>query len=289
MKDYSNNVILSHHTFSHTPGEIAKNAFYYLQDTGYYTCGNGHRTFRVGMKSILILCTLAGKAFLEYRKKKYTIGSGDIMFINCMDDHVYGPEDDDKWEFSFLHFHGNNSDKLYEIVYNMYGPVIKTEKNNPAEQALEKIIENTETPSKFFESETMALIAELLSEIIKVSASRVGENKNNKTNQVVDRGIDFIRKNHSNRISLEDIALAAYCSKYHFSRIFKKMTGSSPYTYLINYRINASKKKLKLTDKSIAEIAIEVGFDSPSNYSKTFHVLEGITPQMYRKIWIGNP
>jgi|GEM_PF-728218 len=287
MIDNSNHVILNCKVYACTPGEIAKSVFYYVQDVGYYSCGKGHTTSRTGMNSILLVTTLTGKAFLEYRNKKYIFKQGDSFFINCRDKHYYGTEGEKPWEFKFLHFYGNNSEKMYEYIYLMYGAKLSFSGNNILTSLLDELIKESEERTKFFEINTMAIIAKLLSETIKLSASRFGEIKNNKPNKIVDNAIEYMTMNYANNIVLKDLAEAAFTSKYHFSRIFKRITGSSPYAFLVNYRINISKEKLKTTPKSIGEIAVEVGFESTSNYIKIFKNIEGITPNTYRKIWKG--
>lgn len=224
---------------------------------------------------------------MNYKGREHIIKPGDVFFINCMNHHYYGTLGNAPWEFKFLHFHGNNSEEVYDIIYNFYGAVIHAGPGNVVERMLDEAVRLSEESSLYFESQMMAHIAGLFSEIIRLSATRFGEIRNNKPNRVTDKAMEYIKKNYFTRIDLEDIARAAHASKYHFSRIFKKITGSSPYAFLMNYRINISKDKLKQTNKSIAEISIEVGFDSPSNYIKTFRTIEGATPKAYRKLWTG--
>ncbi len=287
MIDSSKNVIIEHCTYSHTPGEIARSVFYYIQDIGYYKCGFGHITIREAMRSLLLIYTLNGKAFLHYRGKKYQAKAGDVFFINCRYPHVYGTDSNEHWEFKFIHFYGNNSNEIYETIYQMYGAIIRGKTNNPIIETINKLELLTKQRAKYLESQTMAGVAKLFSEIIQLSATRLGEIKNNKPNKIVDRAIRFIEKNYHTNIVLSDISEASCASKYHFSRIFKKIIGSSPYRYLINYRVNIAKEKLKQTSKSIAEIAVETGFESPSNFIKTFQSIEGVTPHNFRKIWVG--
>jgi transcriptional regulator GlxA family with amidase domain len=81
------------------------------------------------------------------------------------------------------------------------------------------------------------------------------------------------------------MAKAAFCSLHHFAHIFKSTIGYSPYEYLTKYRITRAKSLLKESTASIDEISWDVGFDSTSNFIKTFRGLEGVTPLKYRKLW----
>jgi len=285
MREQSNNIFIEQKTYTHTPSEIAKSVYYYVQHVGYYKCGMNHETIRSGMKSVLVLLTKSGKGYLHYRKKKYKLGSGDVFIVNCKDYHKYGTHGNDSWEFKFLHFYGNNSREIFEMIYKLYGAVLHMQYDKTLENIIDELDNILENPSRFMESRAMAQISKLLSEIIQSSASNLGKVNNNRSNAITDKAIEFIKENYDKNIQLEDIANSTYTSKYHFSRIFKRIIGSTPYSYLINYRINISKQKLEQTDKSIADIAIDVGFESPSNFIKTFHKTEGITPNAYRRIW----
>jgi AraC family transcriptional regulator len=61
-----------------------------------------------------------------------------------------------------------------------------------------------------------------------------------------------------------------------------RLTGQSPYRYLIDQRVRRAKKLLLGTDQSIARIALEAGFASHSHFADHFRKLTGTTPSRYR-------
>ena len=68
--------------------------------------------------------------------------------------------------------------------------------------------------------------------------------------------------------------------------------GTTPYNYLVNFRITQAKELLVLTDHSVSEIAQEVGFGDASNFSTRFVKATGQSPLQYRKSALksaGNP
>ena len=54
--------------------------------------------------------------------------------------------------------------------------------------------------------------------------------------------------------------------------------------YITHYKINYSKKLLKIQNKSIKEISFECGFDSSSNFIREFKKRNKMTPKEYRKL-----
>jgi len=96
--------------------------------------------------------------------------------------------------------------------------------------------------------------------------------------------VDYIEAHLSDGISLEILAEQLNLSRYHFSRLFKKSMGLSPYQYVIQERIKLAKKLLAEQDLSIIEIAYCCGFSSQSHLTKYFKQQTGKTPKQYRDL-----
>ncbi|MCB0695725.1 MAG: helix-turn-helix transcriptional regulator [Chitinophagaceae bacterium] len=101
--------------------------------------------------------------------------------------------------------------------------------------------------------------------------------------RIVDAKL-FIDDNFIDTIDINSIALKASFSKFHFLRLFKKVYGSSPHQYIINKRIGHAKLELKRTNKSVSEICLHTGFDSPASFSHLFKKMTTVSPTEYRRI-----
>lgn len=95
--------------------------------------------------------------------------------------------------------------------------------------------------------------------------------------------LSFLQENFSEKLTLEDIANAASISTRECLRCFRDSIHQSPMEYLIDYRVQMSKKLLETTDLSITDIALGCGFNSNSYFTKIFHRTCGKTPNAYRK------
>jgi AraC family transcriptional regulator len=94
--------------------------------------------------------------------------------------------------------------------------------------------------------------------------------------------LEYINEYLEQDIKLADLAQLLGISQFHFSYLFKRSLGKSPYQYLLQQRIERSKQLLKQTNKSIMDIAFLCGFNSHSHLSKQFRQLTGMTPKTYR-------
>ena len=84
-------------------------------------------------------------------------------------------------------------------------------------------------------------------------------------------------------ITLQDISEALFLSQYHISRAFKRFSGYSPTQYIARRRIGEAQSLLIHTQMPILDIALRVGYNSNSLFSRTFKTIVGRTPVQYRK------
>ena len=95
--------------------------------------------------------------------------------------------------------------------------------------------------------------------------------------------IAYIEENYAKNITLNEIAEIQRLHPSYFCRLFKKASGSSFIDYLNFVRICKSEKLLAQSDKSILEIACEVGFSSLSYFNRIFKRYKNCTPTEYRR------
>lgn len=93
---------------------------------------------------------------------------------------------------------------------------------------------------------------------------------------------EYIHENYSNKMSIEELSKVINMSKYHFCRLFKKVTKMRPSEYINHVRIKKAQEILK-EDKNISDVAFEVGFENISYFTRCFKKIVGITPREYQK------
>lgn len=88
---------------------------------------------------------------------------------------------------------------------------------------------------------------------------------------------------YQENISLEEIASYGNMSVGHCGRLFMQVLQTTPYEYLINYRIKKSLELLGKEKTPISQIALEVGFNDVSHFIQSFKKRMSITPKHYQK------
>jgi AraC family transcriptional regulator len=100
----------------------------------------------------------------------------------------------------------------------------------------------------------------------------------------IHRAQDFIEKNLGHKLTLEDIAHSASFSPYHFHRIFSATTGETLYQFISRLRLEKAAGLLGQTpERSITEIALDVGFGSSATFARAFQVAFGMSASDFRK------
>jgi AraC family transcriptional regulator len=94
--------------------------------------------------------------------------------------------------------------------------------------------------------------------------------------------LNFIEENYAHDLSLSELARVAEMSTFHFSREFKRATGSTPHQYLLKLRIGRAKDLLSKTEMPLVDIGFQTGFSHQSHFTRLFRKLTGTTPQSYR-------
>lgn len=94
---------------------------------------------------------------------------------------------------------------------------------------------------------------------------------------------DFIQKNYREPIGVSFLAKRTSMSESSFVRAFRRIFASTPGQYVITTRLNAARKLLEETDKTLSEIALECGFCDQSHFCRVFTKERGMTPGEYRR------
>lgn len=99
---------------------------------------------------------------------------------------------------------------------------------------------------------------------------------------VVQNAAKFISENYNEDLCLENLAAKYYMSPWHFSRLFKGVTGMGLNEYINIARIRAAEELLSKTNLPITAVAAECGFNDSNYFSNVFKKIKGVTPKKYQ-------
>ncbi len=96
------------------------------------------------------------------------------------------------------------------------------------------------------------------------------------------RVLDYVAKNYSKSVRVEELASQAALSTSHFAQLFKQTIGLSPMQFVMTYRVEQAKKKLAEHGTPLIDIAIGCGFSDQAHFSRIFKQLTDESPSKYR-------
>ena len=141
----------------------------------------------------------------------------------------------------------------------------------------------------YYQNSTQRLLS-LLEILIKLSQSRelkplfsTGYSANNSGDtDRITKVFEFIMKNYTEEIYVQEIASKLNMSVASFSRYFKHHTRKTFSDYLTEMRIGHVCRLLMEDNHSISEISFKCGFENLSNFYRQFRKITGITPKDYK-------
>jgi AraC family transcriptional regulator len=102
--------------------------------------------------------------------------------------------------------------------------------------------------------------------------------------RAVERVIQAIHENYGEQITVDDMARTAMYSKFHFTRIFQRVTGLTPGRFLSAVRLQKAKQLLTSTSLKVTDISHMVGYTSVGTFSSRFAYSVGLPPTTYRQL-----
>ena len=101
--------------------------------------------------------------------------------------------------------------------------------------------------------------------------------------ECIDEAMAYLINNTSKKMTIDEISNVAMMSRRTFTSAFNSTIGQTCHSYITSLRMQNAYTLLKITDKSIAEIAAECGFFDSSHLAQVCREIYGVSPLSLRK------
>lgn len=246
----------------------------------------------------------SGEGIYQTKDARHSIKRGDVFFFGSNDAHcitdIFGTEDmlltSIQFEPRFLWAYGEHD---FDIKYmnilsseNRPFPQRLSAGSEPAELISKSLLYMKEEYLKGHDGYEYMIKSELLRLLILLMRrnSEKSDNKDfsvRKTNIInLDKAMDYIDKNFSSEITLDELSVLSGMSKNYFCSVFKKLNGLTPWDYITIRRIEKAAELLKSTNENVLDIAMSCGYNSTANFNRAFKKVTGRVPKDYRNLYI---
>ena len=146
---------------------------------------------------------------------------------------------------------------------------------------LKELSELEKNKGEFYEYNVLSNLCGIWMCIIKSIGTGLNK-KNSIKKERMEKFLRYILENYNRDISLEELAESANVSKSECMRCFKESMNTTPWRYIMDFRLYTGAELLRNSDKSIQDIADAIGFGQSSYFGKCFKGKTGMSPREYR-------
>lgn len=249
---------------------------------GYQKCRETYYIRRTNFRPFGLEFVLRGKGHLVTQHKTYSLTQGMVFCYGGNEPHTYYADPSDPMEKIHIVFVGIGSP---EILTSALGQItIATNLSTPDEVSdiFENILKEAEALRKNYQEICNHYLHLLL---LKVGALKISSMRGAQASAGTFQASKTYMDTHFLDIgTAQDVAKQHNISLSYLCRIFKRYAGRSPHAYLLQLKMNRAAHLLVTTARSIKEIAYELQFKDPYNFSRGFKKHFGLSPQHYRKL-----
>lgn len=226
-----------------------------------------------------------GQRFLSCKSKEYIIEPGDLLLFNPRDNHACEQIDGQTLDYRCINIQPEIMSKAaFEIMGKADQPYFTTQviahsELVPLLKELHLMIMQEE---RDFQKEEIFFF--LLEQLMEEYTEQEGPPVISEQSTAVQAICEFLEKNYSKNITLDQLSALTGWSKYYLLRSFTKHKGISPYSYLETIRIDKAKKLLEQGVRPI-DAALQTGFTDQSHFSNFFKKFIGLTPKQYMNVF----
>lgn len=99
----------------------------------------------------------------------------------------------------------------------------------------------------------------------------------------LNEALKYMEDHLDGEIDLKEVARKAYCSEFHFKRMFSLLAGLTLSEYIRRRRLTLAAMELKDSDVKVIDVAVKYGYQSPDAFSRAFQAFHGVTPTIARE------
>lgn len=251
---------------------------------GIETCKPGY-TWGPGVRDHFIVhCVLDGTGTFSDGTQEWKLKGGDGFVIFPGRLVTYKADREEPWTYSWVGFSGRKAGVyLGKAGLHRETPVFFHRNDNRITGCVDAMISDArlDTPSELM---LLGHLYTFISLLIRNNQSMApAGTKSGNREKYCSRAIDFISRNYSGKISIQDIASNMGLDRSYLYTIFMQTMNMSPQDFLIQYRIERAIELMAETGLGIGDISRSVGYDDPLQFSRIFRKKKGISPSLFRQ------
>lgn len=278
---------------------------HYITSGLNYIPQGGQHPSRSNIQVFDLLITTAGCFYIGEEDARFEVGAGQAVILLPDRYHFATKECAELTHTYWLHFHVGGA---WELINPAAAPHVSLEDPAPKEAEIEAFAVEPFTmripqfttlqhPEKMYEvfdqllqlhsrshvSSVRFAQQQLFQEILHQLAASGETDHASASRTCAEKAASYLRQHFRESVSAKQLGDELNFHPVYIARCMQKEYGCSPVTYLLKLRVAQAKLLLLQTERPIAHIAQEVGFEQAAYFAASFAKLEGMSPRSYRQ------
>lgn len=256
-------------------------------------------------KFVELIYIKEGTGVQEINGIPYTVKRGDFLFVNYGQTHYIKPEGvmtyfEVMFDLEFISRELINKNNAFDILTLSSFDEFDADLDDTAvpkvnfsgeemyaiEHILKDLVNELSYKSPLYKNVIHGYVEALFSKLMRKLADHLPDGLNSEKQDVLFKILEYINKNLSEDISLEDLATRSFYNPSYFSRIFKERFGMGFKAYITKLRTEKAAELLKNTTLSVKEIMTHCGFNDKNSFYRALEKWYNTTPTKLREMHI---
>lgn len=235
---------------------------------------------KYGRHDFYLMYLTSGELDAVVNDKNEHITPGCAVIFPPEREYTYSKTSKADVQYLWTHFTGSNAESLLAKL-GLSGGVYPIGIDENISGMFFQLMEDFILRDDFFIESTAAKLTEIL-----ITIRRRLETSTEQPVASVSRifeSIRYIHANYKKNLTNEQLAKIENLSVSQYIELFKRCTGTTPHSYLIELRIRNSCDLLLRSDLSVTQAALAVGYSDAHYFSRIFKSYRGVTPEEFRR------
>lgn len=274
--------------------ELPSDSLYQYEFTGKFKAPSPTwKHLEAPLKDYELIVMTEGTLYLAFQQDYFTVETGDFLLLPPGGLRI-GTKPSD-CSFYWLHFTTEGDPSLKEIPDALlpayiasstqkisiprHGTIPNQDKIVVMMKQLQDAVKSNYPPPTL-NAMTTSILMELYGQYY--SRTRMIDNTKATHRQIYYDIVDYVKLNASKNLKVADIACHFGYNQKYLSHLFASITGIPLKQFILSTKVDAANFMLTDTNKSVSQIAGELGFLDNHNFSRAYKNVTGLTPSEYR-------
>jgi AraC-like DNA-binding protein len=231
----------------------------------------------------LIHCVLGGKGVFHCGNQQVQLGKGQGFLIYPGIVTFYQADEQEPWSYAWIGFQGIKAEYYLKSAGLSGSSLFFGFQDAERISGIINKMLSVSMMDTHGELMLLSCLYDFLAFLAEAGNNGIGQKAiQNRSELYIRKTIEYIGKNYSRHLGIEDVAQAIGLDRSYLGVIFKKGVNMTLKEFLTAFRMDRACELLEDDKLTVGDVARSVGYDDPLLFSKVFKIIKGASPSKFR-------